>query len=79
MSGRRIANDETEHEMWRVLADIQSGRFARDWILENRVNRTTFKAMCKCMSEHPIEQIDVKLGSMMPWITKNALVDKWRN
>src|ERR1700761_5603992 len=78
-SGPRIVTDETKAEMKRVLADIQSGRFARDWMLENKVNQASFKAMRKKMSEHPIEQIGEKLRAMMPWIAKNALVDKTKN
>jgi ketol-acid reductoisomerase len=65
--------------MKRVLEDIQSGRFARDWMLENKVNQANFRAMRRRMGEHPIEQIGEKLRAMMPWIGKNALVDKTRN
>ena len=75
-SGPRIVTDETKAEMKRVLADIQSGRFARDWMLENKVNQASFKAMRKKMSEHPIEEIGAKLRAMMPWIKERALVDK---
>src|SRR5712691_4391177 len=78
-SGPRIVTDETKAEMKRVLADIQSGRFARDWMLENKVNQASFKAMRKKMSEHPIEEIGAKLRGMMPWIKERALVDKARN
>jgi len=78
-SGPRIVTDETKAEMKRVLADIQSGRFARDWMLENKVNQASFKAMRKKMSEHPIEEIGAKLRDMMPWIKERALVDKARN
>jgi ketol-acid reductoisomerase len=79
ISGPRIVTAETKAEMKRVLADIQSGRFARDWMLENKVNQASFKAMRKRMSEHPIEEIGVKLRGMMPWIKEKALVDKTRN
>ena len=79
ISGPRIVTAETKAEMKRVLADIQSGRFARDWMLENKVNQASFKAMRKHMSEHPIEEIGVKLRGMMPWIKEKALVDKTRN
>ena len=79
VSGPRIVTDETKAEMKRVLADIQSGRFARDWMLENKVNQASFKAMRKRMSEHPIEEIGAKLRGMMPWIKERALVDKTRN
>ena len=79
VSGPRIITDATRAEMRRVLADIQSGRFARDWMLENRVNQASFKAMRRKLAEHPIEQVGEKLRAMMPWIRKNALVDRSRN
>ncbi len=79
VSGPRIINAETKAEMKRVLADIQSGRFARDWMLENKVNQSSFKATRRRLSEHPIEQVGEKLRAMMPWISKNALVDKAKN
>src|SRR5271168_3091910 len=79
VSGPRIVNDATRAEMKRVLADIQSGRFARDWMLENKVNQASFKAMRRRMGEHPIEQVGERLRAMMPWIAKNALVDRSRN
>jgi ketol-acid reductoisomerase len=78
-SGPRIVTAETKAEMKRILDDIQSGRFARDWMLENKVNQASFKAMRKRMSEHPIEEIGVKLRGMMPWIKEKALVDRTRN
>ena len=77
--GPRIVTPEVKAEMKRVLEDIQSGRFARDWMLENRVNQASFKAMRKRMSEHPIEEVGAKLRAMMPWIKQKALVDKTRN
>jgi ketol-acid reductoisomerase len=79
VSGPRIVNAETKAEMKRVLADIQSGRFTRDWMLENRVNQTSFKAMRAKLANHPIEQVGEKLRAMMPWIKQRALVDKSRN
>ncbi|MBV9653320.1 MAG: ketol-acid reductoisomerase, partial [Acetobacteraceae bacterium] len=79
VTGPRIINEATKAEMKRVLDDIQSGRFARDWMLENRVNQSSFKATRRRLAEHPIEQIGEKLRAMMPWISKNALVDKARN
>ena len=65
--------------MKRVLADIQSGRFARDWMLENKVNQSSFKATRRRMAEHQIEQVGETLRGMMPWIKQNALVDKAKN
>jgi ketol-acid reductoisomerase len=79
MSGPRIITPETKAEMKSVLADIQSGRFTRDWMLENKVNQTSFKAMRAKLARHPIEEIGAKLREMMPWIKERALVDRSRN
>src|SRR5436853_3775587 len=79
VSGPRIINSETKAEMKRVLDDIQSGKFTRDWMLENRVNQTSFKAMRAKLAQHPIEEVGEKLRAMMPWIKAKALVDKARN
>jgi ketol-acid reductoisomerase len=79
LSGPRVIGDRVRAEMKRVLADIQSGKFAREWMLENKVNQASFKAMRRRLAEHPIEQVGEKLRAMMPWIAKNALVDKSRN
>ena len=79
VTGPRMITPETKAEMKRVLADIQQGRFARDWMLENKVNQANFKAMRRTMAAHPIEDVGAKLRAMMPWISKNALVDKAKN
>jgi ketol-acid reductoisomerase len=79
VTGPRIITSETKAEMKRVLSDIQLGKFARDWMLENRVNQTNFKAMRRATAAHPIEDVGAKLRAMMPWISKNALVDKAKN
>jgi ketol-acid reductoisomerase len=79
VSGPRVVTPETKAEMKRILGDIQSGKFTRDWMLENRVNQTSFKAMRLRMSQHPIEEIGAKLREMMPWIKQRALVDRSRN
>ena len=79
VTGPRIITSQTKAEMKRVLDDIQSGRFARDWMLENRVNQTSFKAIRARNNAHPIEDVGAKLRAMMPWIGKNKLVDKDRN
>src|SRR5690348_15638448 len=79
VSGPRIVTEETKKEMKRVLNDIQSGKFARDWMLENKVNQTSFKATRAKLATHPIEQVGEKLRDMMPWIKKGALVDKTKN
>jgi len=79
VTGPRIITAETKAEMKRVLTDIQSGRFARDWMLENKVNQSSFRATRRRNSEHQIERVGERLRAMMPWIAKNALVDKARN
>ena len=79
VTGPRIITEETKKEMRKVLADIQSGKFTRNWMLENKVNQTSFKATRAKLAEHPIEQVGEKLRAMMPWIKKGALVDKARN
>ena len=78
-TGKRIVTDETRKEMKRVLEDIQSGRFVRDWMLENQAGQPSFKATRRREAEHPIEKIGAKLRAMMPWIGKNKLVDKAAN
>ena len=79
VTGPRIITAETKLEMKRVLADIQTGKFARDWMLENKVNQASFKATRRRLAEHPVEEIGEKLRAMMPWIKTNALVDKAKN
>ena len=77
--GPRIITDETKAEMKRVLEDIQSGKFTRDWMLENKVNQTSFKATRRRNAEHAIETVGEELRGMMPWIGANRLVDKAKN
>ena len=77
--GPRIVTDETKREMKRVLAEIQSGQFAKEWMLENAANQASFKAMRRRSAEHSIEKVGEKLRAMMPWIAANRLVDKAKN
>ncbi len=79
VTGPRIITDATRAEMKKVLSDIQSGKFARDWMLENKVNQASFRATRRRNAEHPIEQVGEQLRAMMPWIAKNKLVDKTRS
>ena len=79
VSGPRVITSQTKEEMKKVLGDIQSGRFTRDWMLENKVNQTSFKATRAKLAAHPIEDVGAKLRDMMPWIKKGALVDKTKN
>jgi ketol-acid reductoisomerase len=78
-TGPRIITDETKAEMKRVLADIQSGRFTRDWMAECSVGQPSFKATRRLQAEHNIEEVGAQLRAMMPWIAKNKLVDKAKN
>ncbi|MBM3565021.1 MAG: ketol-acid reductoisomerase [Alphaproteobacteria bacterium] len=77
--GPRVITADTKAEMKRILDDIQSGRFARDWMLENAAGQPSFKAMRRRSAEHDIEKVGEKLRGMMPWIAKNRLVDKAKN
>jgi len=79
VTGPRIVTDETKAEMKRVLDDIQSGRFARDWVTECKAGQPSFKALRRRNAEHNIEEVGAKLRAMMPWISKNQLVDKAKN
>jgi ketol-acid reductoisomerase len=65
--------------MREVLKDIQSGKFTKLWMDENKIGQENFLRMRKELSEHPIEKVGEKLRTMMPWIGKNKLVDKSKN
>lgn len=78
-TGPRIITDQTKAEMKRVLDDIQSGRFTRDWMLECKAGQPSFKATRRRQAEHQIEEVGERLRGMMPWIAKNKLVDKAKN
>ena len=79
VTGPRMVTPETKAEMKRVLEDIQSGRFVRDFMLENEAGQPSLKATRRRASEHQIEEVGQRLRAMMPWITKNKLVDTTRN
>jgi ketol-acid reductoisomerase len=77
--GPRIVNDATRAEMRRILGEIQSGEFAREFILENQAGAPTLKAKRRLSREHDIERVGSKLREMMPWISANRLVDRNKN
>ncbi len=79
VSGPRVIGPEVKANMKKVLADIQSGRFARDWVLECKAGQPSFKAMRARCNAHPTEEVGKKLRAMMPWIAKNKLVDQSKN
>ena len=66
--GPRIINEDVREEMWEILEEIQSGEFAREWILENQAGRPVFNALLKRDAQHPIEKVGKELRSMMSWI-----------
>ena len=79
LTGPKIIDDHLRANMKRALADIQSGEFARSWMLENKVNQPSFKAMRRKAAAHQAEEVGERLRAMMPWIGENALVDKAKN
>jgi ketol-acid reductoisomerase len=66
--GKRIITQETREEMKRILKEVQTGSFAKEWILENQVGRPMFSALRRKEAEHPIEEVGKKLRSMMGWL-----------
>ena len=77
--GPRIITDESRKAMKEILKEIQTGQFAREFILENQSGAAVMKAERRLGQEHQIEQVGAKLRSMMPWIKKNQLVDQEKN
>jgi len=77
--GPRIVSDQTKAEMRRILKEIQSGAFAREFILENQASSPTLKANRRLSQEHEIERVGERLRGMMPWITANRIVDRSKN
>jgi ketol-acid reductoisomerase len=79
LTGPKIIDDHVRANMKKALKEIQSGEFAKTWMLENRVNAPSFKAMRRKAGEHQLEEVGEKLRAMMPWIAANRLVDKAKN
>jgi ketol-acid reductoisomerase len=79
VSGPKIVTQETKQAMRDMLKRIQTGEYAKDFIIENRAGAPTLLSRRRLMSEHSIEVVGEKLRSMMPWIKKNKLVDQSRN
>ncbi|MCI0468929.1 MAG: ketol-acid reductoisomerase [Nitrospirae bacterium] len=74
--GPRIITEDTKKEMKKILDEIQSGAFAREWILECKANKPVFNAVSKRGESHLVEKVGEKLRAMMPWLKKGKLVDK---
>jgi len=68
--GHRIINEQSREEMLDILAEIQSGEFAREWILESQAGLPVKKSLEKMESEHLIEEVGAQLRAMMPWLQK---------
>ena len=77
--GPRLITDETKKEMKKILAEIQSGQFTKEWMDEHKSGQTKFKLMRKQQAEHPIEAVGEKLRTLMPWIAESKMVDKSKN
>jgi len=74
--GPRIVTEETRAEMRKILGEIQSGQFAKEWLLENKVGRPTFNAIARRQAEHPIEEVGKRLRGMMSWIQTDFETEK---
>jgi ketol-acid reductoisomerase len=77
--GPVVVNDETKRRMRALLAEIQSGAFAREWMRENRNGKERFRSLERQTEDHPIEQVGRNLREMMPWLSGGRLVDKAKN
>ena len=79
VSGKKIVDSKTKERMKEVLKDIQSGKFAKQWMDECKGGQKNFLKMREELAKHPIEKVGKKLRDLMPWIGKNKLVDKSKN
>ena len=79
VSGPRVINEESKKAMKEILAEIQNGKFAKDFILEGEAGYPRMTAERNMLKAHPIEKTGVKLRAMMPWIKSNKLVDEEKN
>ena len=79
VTGPKIVTEETKNAMRKALHDIQTGEYAKSFILENRAGAPTLMSRRRLTAEHEIEVVGAKLRAMMPWIAKNKLVDKSKN
>ena len=77
--GPRVVDDETKARMKKILAEIQRGEFAKEFINENQTGNVSFNAMRRRAAEHPMEEVGARLRSLMPWLKENQLVDRSKN
>ena len=79
VTGPKVVTEDTKKAMREALTRIQTGEYAKEFILENRAGAPTLLSRRRLMAEHPIEQVGERLRAMMPWIKANKLVDQTRN
>ena len=79
VSGPRVVTGDSKAAMKDVLTDIQNGTFVKNWMLENKINQPSFKAMRAKCDGHEMEVVGAKLRAMMPWIAESKMVDKSKN
>ena len=72
--GDRVIDDLVREEMDEILAEVQTGEFAREWILENQAGRPVFNALSRQMNSHPIEEVGKRLRDLMPWLKEQSAV-----
>jgi ketol-acid reductoisomerase len=77
--GKRVITDDTRKAMKAILGDIQSGKFAEEWMTEHRCGQPHFRELRKEASKHPIEEVGARLRGLMPWLASDRLVDRSRN
>ena len=77
--GDKVIGPEVRHAMTEILKDIQSGKFAEEWVAEYRSGMPRFSELRKKAASHPIEKVGERLRAMMPWLMQDRLVDKNKN
>ncbi|MGH7787420.1 MAG: ketol-acid reductoisomerase, partial [Candidatus Binatia bacterium] len=77
--GKKVIGPEARAAMKQILGDIQSGKFAKEWMEEHRVGSPHFRELRKEAEHHPIEKVGQNLRSMMPWLASDRLVDRSKN
>ncbi len=77
--GPKVVDESVKQRMREVLADIQSGRFATEWVLENKAGAISFEALRRRARAHPLEEVGARLRGLMPWLKETRLVDRTRN
>ena len=77
--GPRVVDEQVKSEMRKILSEIQTGEFAREWLLDTRSGKPVFNALTRQGEEHPLEAVGRQLRSLMPFLSEGKLVDRARN